>query len=85
MELGYLIGWVGAGLGACISLPQLIKILKTGQTANISIATYVILVFAITFYLIHAIYIGAEVFIVTNAVNLVARTTILTLLIRRRG
>ena len=84
MELGYVIGWVGVSLGAFIGVPQLIRILRTKSTEGISLGTYIILVLAVSCYLIHAISINSIVFTVSNSANLLVSGTILILLIRNR-
>ena len=83
MDFGYLVGWVGVGLGICVPIPQLLKIHRTGRTNDISIKTYIFLVCALACYLAHAIYIGSLVFTVAQSVNLTINTAILIYL--RRG
>ena len=84
MELGYFVGWVGVCLGACIGIPQLVRILRTHSTEGISMGTYIILVCAVSCYLYHAVFINSIVFTVTNLANLSVSGTILVLLIRKR-
>lgn len=79
-----LIGWLGVCIGVVVPLPQLVRIFKTHQVANISISTYVLLVAAISCYLIHAIQIGDAVFTVSNAFNLVTNSLVLIMLLRGR-
>ena len=82
--MGYFIGWVGVLFGLFVAPPQLWKIITTGQTEAISLATYTFLCLALVCYLLHAIYIRSPVFITAQAVNLVTNTTILILLVRRK-
>jgi len=84
MEFGYLAGWFGLACGLAVAPPQLVRIIKTKQTKGISLVTYVALFFALVGYLIHAIYLGAEVFILAQAINLSTNSVILFLLIKKR-
>ena len=79
-----MIGWLGVAFGLFVAPPQLYKILKTGKTEGISLATYTFLALALVCYLIHAILIQDAVFIVAQSVNLVTNSVILWLLVRRR-
>lgn len=84
MELGYLAGWIGLGFGLLVAPPQLYRMIKTGKSNDVSLMTYVFLFLTMTGYLIHASYIGAVVFIISNSINLTINGTILILLIRRK-
>ena len=83
LVIGYWIGWAGVLTGLLVAPPQLLKIIRTGKTDGISIVTYWALVFALLFYLIHAIYIGSLVFVVAQAINLLTNGVILIMLLRR--
>ena len=85
MEVGYLIGWCGVGLGLAVAPPQLLKIKRTGRVDGISFHTYLFLVLALSCYLIHAIYIGSVVFQVAQASNLIVNSIILNILWRHRN
>ena len=85
MDLGFVVGWVGVAFGLCVPIPQLVRIIRTGEVGSISLGTYSFLCCALICYLIHAIYIDSIVFTVTQSVNLTTNTIILILLIRRRG
>mgnify|MGYP001579327535 CR=1 FL=1 len=82
MELGNLAGWFGVAAGLLVAPPQLWRILRTGEVRGISTVTYTFLMFAMAGYLIHAIYINAPVFIVAQAINLVANSAIFWLLLK---
>ena len=84
MELGFLIGWLGALFIVCVAPPQLLKILRSKKTEGVSLWTYIFLVAAVICYTIHAIHIGAVVFIVTNGFGVLVNGTILIFLIRGR-
>ena len=82
MDIGYLIGWTGVGFGLLVAPPQLVKIIRTKRTNDISLYTYAFLCLALVCYLIHAIYISAPVFIVAQSINLTTNSIILVLLIK---
>ena len=84
MDIGYLIGFLGIALGVCVPIPQIIKIIKTGKTGDISLKTYTFLVLALVCYLSHAIYIESIVFTIAQSINLTTNTTVLYLLIKGR-
>ena len=83
MELGNLVGWLGVLFGLFVAPPQLIKIIRTKQCLGVSKLTYLALVSALAFYLLHAIYIGSLVFIVSQSINLASNSVILYFLLRR--
>ena len=80
-----LIGWVGVVFVTTCSIPQLIKIIKTGRSRDVSATTYALLVAGMFCYLIYAVHIEDAVFIVSNSIGLVANGTILALKIRAKG
>ena len=84
LDLGYIIGYVGVVAGLFVAPAQLIRILRTKCVAGISITTYLFLILALICYLLHAIYIRSEVFILAQCVNLVVNTAIFVLLVRGR-
>ena len=79
-----IIGWAGVFFGLCVPIPQLMKIWKTRSLNDISMGTYIFLVFCLTCYLIHAIYIKSPVFVCAQLLNLCTNGIILGLLIRHR-
>ena len=79
-----IVGWLGVVFGLLVAPPQLIKILRTGKTADISIWTYTFLVCCMTCYLIYAISIKDAVFITAQAVNLTVNGIILWHLVKRK-
>jgi uncharacterized protein with PQ loop repeat len=84
MELGYIVGYMGILFGLGVAPAQLVKIIKTGKSADISLVTYVFLCLALFCYLLHAIYIKSPVFITAQAINLVVNGIILIYLFRHR-
>jgi len=81
---GYIVGYCGVALGLCVPIPQLISIIRTKRLADVSLGTYSFLVLCLLCYLIHAIYIKAEVFICANSINLCTNGAIFVLLIKDR-
>ena len=77
IDFGFLIGWIGVGLGIAVPIPQLLKIRRTGGTKDISLKTYVFLISALACYLAHAIYIDSIVFTVAQSVNLTVNGVVL--------
>ena len=77
------IGWIGIFFGLFVAPPQLIKILTTGGTNDISVWTYSFLILAMSCYLYEAIRIKSKVFITAQAVNLTVNLIILGYLIWR--
>ena len=84
LTLGYIAGYLGLAFGILVPLPQLYRMIKTGKSNDVSLLTYVFLFLAVMGYLIHAIYLGAVVFIVSNALGLTLNTIVLIILIRRK-
>lgn len=84
MEFGYIIGWCGVAFGLLVPIPQLIKIIKTRRLNDVSLGTYTFLVCCLICYLIHAIHISAEIFVVAQSINLVTNSIIWILLMRHR-
>ncbi len=84
MDFGYIVGWIALFFGILVPLPQLYRMIKTGRSRDVSLTTYVFLCLAMTGYLLHAIYIGAEVFIVAQAFNLTTNSIVLSILVKRK-
>ena len=85
MILGELVGWLGVATGFLVAPPQLLKIIRTKSVDGISTLTYISLVTALIFYLLHAIYIRSPVFITAQSINLVTNGAILILLLRKKN
>lgn len=63
-------GWVGMGIINICYLPQLIKVLNTGEVAGLSSLMYGLLAVGLFCYLIYSIKIRDTVYIVSNLVNM---------------
>jgi MtN3 and saliva related transmembrane protein len=69
-----------AGAGTTFGfLPQLVKILQTKSTHDISLLMYVVITTGILLWLIYGLIIGSVPVIVANSVTLVISSTILIL------
>ena len=75
-----LIGWLGVAFGLLVGPPQLYRIIKTGQSKDVSIWTYRFLVPALICYLIYAVSINDPVFITAQSINISVNGAILTLM-----
>ena len=84
IDIGYLAGWVGFSFGLFVAPPQLWRMIKTKKSRDVSLTTYVFLFIMMSGYLIHAIYIGAPVFIAAQIWGLLINGAILTILLRRK-
>jgi len=73
------IGWVGVGVGVCVSIPQFIKSVKERSTKGLSLRTYQLLCIAISCYLVRAVAVKEPVFIISNAFGLVITSAMLSL------
>ena len=83
MDFGYVVGFIGIGLGVCVPIPQLLKIRRTGVIDGIAVKTYIFLCFALVSYLIHAIYIESLIFTIAQSVNLATNSVILGMLVKK--
>jgi len=80
-----IIGYLGLAISFLVAPPQIYKIIKTKNVEGISIRTYQILIICMSCYLIHAISIGATVFILSNSINLLMNIFVLLLLKKYMG
>jgi uncharacterized protein with PQ loop repeat len=81
--MGEIVGWLALGVGICVPLPQIAKLLR-GEGSGVSIGTYALLCVAMAGYLVHAISISSEVFIAAQSVNLATNSIVLVILLRRK-
>lgn len=75
-----LIGWLGFFFGMFISVPQVIKSIRTKSTQGVSKLTYILLLLACACYVIRAMAIKEVIFIVSNAFQIVVAGTMLYLM-----
>lgn len=84
MDINY-IAIIGLIAGTCTTisfLPQVIKIIKTKETKDISISMYIILATGMLLWIIYGIFIEALPVILANTISFVFATIILIFKIR---
>jgi len=78
------LGWVAAAVAAFLGLPQVVRIVRTRETAGVALFTWQTMVGLGLGWLSHGIQIGSPQQIVANSVGAIWTTTVLILLIRSR-
>jgi len=73
-----IIGYVAATLTTIALLPQVIKIIKTKDTKNLSLYMYIVFVIGISLWLVYGILITNYALIFANAVTIVLGAIILS-------
>lgn len=81
-DLSEFIGWLGFSLGMFISVPQVVKSMRTKSTLGVSKLTYVLLLLACCCYATRAVVIKEMIFIVSNAFQIIIAGTMLYLMKR---
>ena len=74
-----IIGWFGVALGVSVSIPQLVKSVRTRSTQGLSKHTYQLLLATISCYLVRAIAVRDAVFIISNIAGLLITVAFLYL------
>lgn len=77
-----ILGFIAGALGIFASLPQIIKILKTKKTKDISLSMYIILDIASLLWLIYGIIGHQSSLIITNIIFQFLNTIIIVLKIK---
>lgn len=77
-----LLGYIAAFCTTCSFVPQVLHILKTGNTDSISLAMYSIFVSGVFLWLVYGVVVQDPPIIVANAITLVLASVILVLKIR---
>jgi uncharacterized protein with PQ loop repeat len=80
IDLSKLIGWFGFSFGIFVSVPQVIKSIKTKSTQGVSKLTYILLFVACTCYTVRSFAIKEIIFIVSNAFQVVIAVIMLYLM-----
>jgi uncharacterized protein with PQ loop repeat len=80
INLSKCIGWIGISLGIFISVPQVIKSIRTKSTQGVSKLTYILLLLACVCYTVRAMAIKEIIFIVSNAFQIIVAGTMLYLM-----
>ena len=83
MTFAEIIGFVAATLTTLSFYPQAYKIIKTRDTASISLVMYSIINVGLILWLVYGLMIGDMPMILANAFTLIASLTILFLKIKR--
>ncbi|HAS62308.1 MAG TPA: glutathione synthetase [Vibrio sp.] len=76
------LGYVAAFCTTCSFVPQVLHILKTGDTASISLAMYSLFVFGVFLWFVYGVAMVDWPIIVANAITLLLASMILMLKIR---
>lgn len=76
------LGYVAAFCTTCSFVPQVLHILKTGDTASISLAMYSLFVFGVFLWFVYGVAMVDWPIIVANAITLLLACMILVLKIR---
>jgi len=63
MELSQVLSWVGTGTGMLISLPQLVKTVRTKKSNDLSATTFILILITCSCLLVRAIAIQEMAFI----------------------
>lgn len=77
-----ILGYVAAFCTTCSFVPQVMHILKTGDTKSISLAMYSCFVFGVFLWLVYGIAMQDWPIIIANAITLMLASIILLLKIR---
>jgi len=85
MNIPDIFGWLGVCFSVSISIPQLIKSLRTKSTRGVSISTYRLIIITSSCYMVKCIDLGEPIFIVSNCLTLSLAITMLFLFKRYKG
>ena len=73
------IGWLGVVFGILVSLPQIVKSIKSKSTEGVSLSTYQLLFCMVLCYLVRSVVIKDSIFIVSNVSTLLVTASMLYL------
>jgi uncharacterized protein with PQ loop repeat len=82
MDISKLVGWIGFSFGMFISVPQVIKSIRSKSTEGVSKLTYILLFLACSCYVVRALAIHEMIFIISNAFQIIVASTMLYLMER---
>lgn len=71
IQIANLFGFIAAGIGIVMFVPQAVQVWKTKNTKSISLATFTLFALASAFWLIYGILLSAIPVLLVNAVLLV--------------
>ena len=78
------VGMLAAALTTSAFFPQAVKTIRTGETAGLSLAMYLMLVGGVTMWLAYGLLIGSLPLILANGIVLLPQAMILSLMLVRR-
>lgn len=79
------IGWLAAGVGAATMVPQLVKLVRTGNSAGVSLLAWQTLVTIGIGWCSHGVIVGAPNMIIVNAWMVLASLLVIRAVRRDRG
>lgn len=82
VQIADLFGFIGAGLGIIMFIPQAFQVYKTKNTKSISLATYVIIDIASFFWIAYALMISSLPVLMVNIVLILLSTYIIVMKIK---
>ena len=83
MNFTPILGLIAASCTTASFIPQVIKILRTGETKEISLKMYIILTFGTACWLAYGIMLKDAPIILANTITLILASTILVLKIKK--
>lgn len=78
-------GWVCALVGAVMSLPQIVRLLRSGTSAGVSLLLWQLMLGAAIGWTAHGLASGHANLVVPNAINTVLSAAVLAMVARDRG
>lgn len=79
MEINTIVGLSAAACSTFSFLPQVVKVIKTKQTQDLSLGMYLVLTLGVILWLIYGLLMNDLPVIVANVVTLIFATTILVM------
>lgn len=79
LQIADVFGFIGAGLGIIMFIPQALQVHKTKNTKSISLATYVIIDIASFFWIAYALIINALPVLLVNIVLIILSSYIISM------
>jgi len=71
VQIANLFGFIAAGIGIVMFVPQAVQVWKTKNTKSISLATFALLSVSSLFWLVYAVLMSAKPVLLVNAVVLI--------------
>jgi len=80
--LSLVLGSIAVCLSVGCGIPQLLKMLRTKSSGDVSLVTYWMLLIAVVLYFVRAITIKAPVFIASSSMNIIVTSFVLRTIYR---